>query len=137
MCNMGRIINTQPNRDGHKDGECGVDCEAPEIGEASHVDNGKENSDQDDERGDEVCDENEGADEDDTERHEDVPDQLRGDDIDSDVVSIRLTGGEHIPAGMRNSKTSIHDNSVVHSAHLCFYGHNPCQSMPSMLMYAP
>ena len=114
---MGRIINAEPNRDGHKDGECGVDCEAPEIGEASHVDNGKENSDQNDERGDEVCDEDEGADKDDTERHEDVPDQLRGDDVDSDVVSIRLTGGKNIFARMCNSKTSIHDSLVFHFAY--------------------
>ena len=41
MSNVSRVVDTESDRDGHVNGEEGVDVDPPEVGVPRHVENGE------------------------------------------------------------------------------------------------
>ena len=64
MGNVGGVVNTEPNWDGEEDGKVLVEEQAPELQEASSVNNGEANSEENQQGGGQLHHQDECTDED-------------------------------------------------------------------------
>ena len=90
---MHRVVNTKTDSQDNVDSGENVDGETPEVHEATDVDEGEEDADEDHERRDDVRDEKEGSDEDADKGKPNVAVQLVGNHF------VRLPGGVGLGEG--------------------------------------
>ena len=118
MGNVCRVVHAQADGDDQVDAWDGVNGQAPEVHESSHVDQTQDHTDQDEEAADKVAEEEEGGDEDADESEANVPVQLLGDDLISLPGGVALREGEHMPRCQVGSGDQVFD--PVHSRYVLF-----------------